>query len=380
MKIMRNSMLAAVCLLSLTMTLGAAWTTKRITSNTGDSARPSIVADGSKIYLVWYDGTPGNYEIFFIKSTSSGATWQTAKRLTNTTGESYNPEIAVSDANVYVVWQDDTLGTGNIYFRKSTDSGTTWQTAKRLTNNIGDCWSPSIAASGSNVYVVWQDDAPGNEEIYFRKSTDGGATWQSKMRLTNNTGVSLIPEIIVNGSNVYVVWYDNTFGGNYDVYLRKSTDYGVTWQTQKRLTNNIGDSSIPNIAFSGSNVYVVWCDATPGNYEIYLRKSKDGGATWQTAKRLTNNTGGSYSPVIAASGTNVYLVWYDYTEYSTGFTEIYFRKSTDDGATWQTTENLTNNTGWSYDPVLAVNSSNVYVFWSDLTPGNYEIYLKYAPK
>jgi hypothetical protein len=41
---------------------------------------------------------------------------------------------------------------------------------------------------------------------------------------------------------------------------------------KKRLTNTAGDSWSPLIAVDGSNIYVVWCDSTPGNGEIYFRK------------------------------------------------------------------------------------------------------------
>ena len=39
----------------------------------------------------------------------------------------------------------------------------------------------------------------------------------------------------------------------------------------------IRNDLIPSIAASGSNVYVVWFDNTPGNFEIFLRKSVNAG-------------------------------------------------------------------------------------------------------
>jgi len=48
--------------------------------------------------------------------------------------------------------------------------------------------------------------------------------------------------------------------------------YGGTWTTNKNLTNNAGYSQYPAIAVDGSNIYVVWTDTTPGNYEIYFKK------------------------------------------------------------------------------------------------------------
>ena len=47
--------------------------------------------------------------------------------------------------------------------------GDTWSTNRRLTNNAGASFSPAIAVYGSNIYVVWQDNTRGDPEIYFKK-------------------------------------------------------------------------------------------------------------------------------------------------------------------------------------------------------------------
>ena len=251
-------------------------------------------------------------------------TWTASKRLTNNAGSSSYPAIAVDGSNIYVVWEDNTLGNLEIYFKKSDDGGATWTTNKRLTTNA-DARCSSIAVNGPNIYVVWTAYAtPGSFEIYFKKSDDGGATWTTSKRLTNNAGPSLLPAITVDGSNIYVVWYDDT-PGNPEIYFKKSDDGGATWTTNKRLTNNAGYSYVPAIAVDGSNICVVWEDYTPGNYEIYFKKSDDGGATWATNKRLTNNAGDSQYPAIAADGSNIYVVWQNFIPTPANY-EIYFTK------------------------------------------------------
>ena len=102
------------------------------------------------------------------------------------------------------------------------------------------------------------------------------------------------------GPPVHVVWEDNT-PGNDEIYFKTSADNGATWSANKRLTNNTGWSGIPSIAASGSNIHVTWIDYTPGNYEIYFKTSADSGATWSANKRLTNNTGASFYPSIAVA-------------------------------------------------------------------------------
>src|SRR4030042_4919249 len=113
--------------------------------------------------------------------------------------------------------------------------------------------------------------------------------------------------------------------------------YGITWTGNKRLTNNAGYSYDPAIAVDGLNTYVVWVDSTSGNYDIYFKKSVDGGITWATTKNLSDNASYSHSPAIAVDGPNIYVAWQDYTS------EIYFKKSVNKGATWTVTKRLTDS-------------------------------------
>jgi hypothetical protein len=121
-----------------------------------------------------------------------------------------------------VVWTDDTPGNEEIYFKKSVDGGIAWTTDKRLTTNTGDSHAPAIAVGGSNIYVVWEDETPGNTEIYFKKSTDGGSTWIQK-RLTNDAPLgSIHPAIAADGSNVYIVWQNFiSMPMNFEIYFKK---------------------------------------------------------------------------------------------------------------------------------------------------------------
>jgi len=51
-----------------TQNLDAAWTLKRLTWNSGYSGDPAIASGAyNHIHVVWYDNTPGNYEIFYKK-------------------------------------------------------------------------------------------------------------------------------------------------------------------------------------------------------------------------------------------------------------------------------------------------------------------------
>ena len=48
--------------------------------------------------------------------------------------------------------------------------------------------APQIAASGSSVYVVWEDQRTRFDDIFINRSTDGGASWLGSDRRLD-TGV-----------------------------------------------------------------------------------------------------------------------------------------------------------------------------------------------
>jgi hypothetical protein len=130
---------------------------------------------GSNVYIVWQDDTPGDFDIFFRVSTNNGSTFASTKNLSNNDGDSRNAQISsVSDA-VRIVWEDTTTttaGDSDIFFKASGNEGATFGSTKNLSNNDGGSLFPQIISSGGNIYVVWQDHTPGNSDIFFKKGVD----------------------------------------------------------------------------------------------------------------------------------------------------------------------------------------------------------------
>jgi hypothetical protein len=89
----------------------------------------------------------------------------------------------------------------------------------------GNTWS--IASQSSNVHVVLWDNRDGNYEIYYKRSTNAGATWEPDMRLTNNPAISGSSSIAVSGDTVHVVWNDNRTV-NWGLYYKRSPNAGIS--------------------------------------------------------------------------------------------------------------------------------------------------------
>ncbi len=377
---MKRAGLMVLGLFFLAQIAQADWSAaQRLTWSSGASEGPAVAVDSSdNLHAVWFDYTPGNWEIYYKRSTDGGATWSAVKRLTWTSGDSFSPAVAVDSSNsIHVVWYDNTPGHFEIYYRRSPDGGTTWGTVKRLTWTSGDSIFPAIAIDGNGtIHVVWDANTSETDEIYYRKSPNGGTTWSTAQRLTWTSGSSTTPAIAVDsGNTIHIVWGDDT-PGNPEFYYKKSADGGAAWSPAQRLTWTSGKSYDAAITIdSGGAIHVVWSDDTPGNYEIYYKRSGDGGTTWGAAKKLTSTSLESLLPAIAIDSSNaIHVVWEDFTP---GNPELHYKRSTDGGTTWSAVQRLSWTLEDSSFPAIAIDSSSaIHIVWQDFTPGNYEIYYK----
>ena len=356
--------------------------------------------------------------------------------LTNNTKDSVYAQVASYKNNVYVVWQennpdsfDDNKANGiynnyrnyDIYIKKSIDGGLTFSKEINLSNNPGFSEHPQIAISGNNVYIAWIDDntssSPSttiakNKEILFRKSIDGGNTFDKIINLSNSSNAdSYNQEIAAAENNVYIVWqditgqtadYDTASGINADnngdrsnisdkknssIILRASTDGGNTFEKVKSLSNSAFES-YPKITAFENSAYVVWNvgiigdvyhdDNSSNNIHngIFFTKSLDNGNSFSDTIKLNSGWNSIGESQIAAYGNNVYVVWGGNPDEKV-VGNMFFVKSSDNGNSFHQPISLTDEKDSLNVEVIADKSNIVYVAWQALLPnGNEEILLK----
>jgi hypothetical protein len=145
--------------------------------------------------------------------------------------------------------------------------------------------------------------------------------------------------------------------------LEDNSALPVVFENATNLTNNEQDSVYGQVAAWNSSVYVIWQDSVSGrNYDVFIKKSTDNGTTFGTPVNLSNNPGFSEHPQLSAYGSNVYAVWADNTP---GNREVVFARSTDEGISFEDALNLSNNTLDSHSQEVAAFGDNVYVVWVD---------------
>lgn len=189
--------------------------------------------------------------------------------------------------------------------------------------------------------------------------------FENATNLTNNPMDSVYGQVAAWNNNVYMLWEDSMPPGyrNYDIFIKSSADKGTTFGAPINLSNNSGFSEHPQIAAYGNNVYAIWADDTSGNREVLFTRSEDNSTSFEKIKNLSNTTSSdSFNQEIAVFGNNVYVVWLD--QGADDNTNILLKASSDGGTTFGRTLHISSNANQETFPKVAAYGDNVYIAWN----------------
>lgn len=321
----------------------------------------------------------------FIPKTCAHVTWtpiQIIKEISISSADmptlSETPSIAAWEKNIHIVWTYwPNEEKSQIYYKKSTDNGKTWDQETLLINqNDIIVISPQIAVSNKNIHIIWKDFRHGNPEIYYIKSTDNGKNWNEPIRVTYNSSRKsniFESQIIAKNDQIFICWKDYRTGSS-EVFFKKSTDNGITWSDDIRVTRDFSASYNPNMYIDSKYIYLVWEDGAR-NAQICFSQSSTFGDSWSPKRYLTTHSGKSNRPTILAHNNSLYVFWQDDRDKDT---TIYYKTSIDKGKSWTNATPITNIAYNSVNPHAIAYNAKIFLFWLDTRDGNYEIYYKTA--
>ncbi len=335
----------------------------KISLDTALNENPSIATYYQNIHIVW-DSFPSelNSEILYRKSNDNGKTWDEPIKITLNTSKAVEPDIAVYKNTVHIVWKDYRNNNPEIYYIKSIDSGNSWSKQQRITynnprkNNIYDI---NIECDKTNVYLVWKDYRTNSSEIFFKKSNDTGDTWSDDQRLTIDFNPSYYPFLSIFENNIYVVYEDRGFF--YNLCLLKSTDYGETWSDKYLLTDTEDSSEKPNIFISENKIYLIWLEYTSNKPEIYFKKSIDNGKTWEEKITIASSSDFIIKPSIYANNNKIIITWHEQKD-DTFY--IKCRESNNAGKSWDEIRELVDDMD-CYNSKITGEGDNIYLCWQE---------------
>jgi hypothetical protein len=306
---------------------GKTWEHSKLTSTYGVYGDPCVIADKHGHFYYFHLSDPDGQgwssdklldRIVCQKSIDGGKTWNKGSFMGFTPPKDQDKEWAVADpksGNIYTTWTQfdkydskSPKDSTHILFSRSTDGGKSWSTAVRINQIGGDCLDddktvegavPTVGTKGE-IYVAWAV----NDKIYFDKSTNHGKTWLKKDITVGDipSGWSIDIPGIGRANGMPVTGCD----------LSESKHKGT--------------------------IYVNWSDQRHGDTDIWLSKSTDGGDTWSAAKKVNDDDSKrhqffNWMAVDPVTGY-IYIIFYDRRNYTDEQTDVYLAYSTDGGETF----------------------------------------------
>ena len=254
------------------------------------------------------------FPINFAVTDDGGVSWSSPAQINNPIQRSSGGDITMGpDGKVYVCWAgvtsispftEDFVG---VAF--TTDGGSNWQVTENafdmnginglLTQkgNIRVNGLPNIAIDTTGgprhgwIYIITTQKnlAPAgtDPDIILNRSTDGGQSWSSGIRVNQNPlndgKIQYFPAVHVDKTGgLNVIFYDdrNTTSDSSGVTLARSEDGGNNWQEFEISDKNFKPAPIgglgqgyqgDNISITSSNgkLWPVWMDNRTGIYQIW---------------------------------------------------------------------------------------------------------------
>jgi hypothetical protein len=373
----------------------AGWAGEQLVDAAADDWEPAIAADPSAPYVyiltTRYGSTkpcPGNCPTPYIaleRSTDGGATWSAGVPLCACKGSGqFDPIIEVAKATgaVYAVYMNGY----NIMFMKSTDHGVTWSAPVGVYGKVSWNDKPILATSDSGKDLFITFNGPTGGDAYVSQSHDFGATW-AVTKLTNNDRYyfAFDADVAADGT-VYLGESAILYGGGgnkgtiptgtIDEHVFVSTNNGASFTDRvvARVQPGIACGAAgctPDYylghhalaADAAGKVVLLYDGATTagGLQTIAAKRSSDKGATWSAAVTLSVTGEQAVDPAIEAGASGDVRAWYMQTSGNGNVDQwnVYYRASTDGGATWSAAVKISDATsGAAY--VTAAGFQEVY--------------------
>ncbi len=180
---------------------------------------------------------------------------------------------------------------GDILITLSSDTGSTWSTPTVVVDGTANQRHPALVHVPSGGYrIVYLSDESGGYGIFSAFSTDG-ITWieEGQVDLGWSSGSFGNPTVTSEGDTALVVSYDKFFGQG--GYVARSTDGGISWDTEMRRINIKG--RLNRILRYPDGTYLCAWQETGGGTVVNIFASYSSDLeTWAPPESLTTNDNG----------------------------------------------------------------------------------------
>jgi hypothetical protein len=298
-------------------------------------------------------------------------------------GASWVPEKAMGgwiDATGSVLYRVNSTDpySGNLFFEKSFDNGTTWSTPVDLGLPAANDGYYGICLLNGSLFVYdW--DSITTSDILIKRSSDLGSTWSDTIPVIQTSMPDPPPNhLVFLDGTIYMVYWNEEFipPSTYTdkLFVIHSNDMGDTWEGNQYLDTG----AMSQVKEDGGVLYVSYIHPEFVGLDIYgsisIIKSTDG-ASWTaplTVAKFTNATDPSLFHSLAVSEGRIAVAYLDYrVEVPADKYTVRVNYSADDGITWTDLGDVTGMSTNAELPTVMIKNNTLLFFWVDLGTGDW---------
>ncbi len=257
------------------------------------------------IYIAWarFTADLSSSLIYSLSSVNGGASYEPPVRVSEAAGVQWPVPATGPNGDLFIAWFR--YFPRGIYMDRSTDMGQTFGSDVLVTSLAASAGEingrilvfpfPAFVIDNnpispyiSNMYIAYMDDAGPDMDIFFIRSTDNGLDWSTRIRLNDdddgNGADQFHPWLSVDERGViHAVFYDRRLDVPdnllFDLFYTRSTDGGLTWSANERITtvsSNPNEAALAGLigeyiglsAWQGQ-VQMAWTDTRNGNQDVF---------------------------------------------------------------------------------------------------------------
>jgi predicted amidohydrolase len=359
---------------------------------TAEQTQPATAGDGAGRIAVVYGESPagaGGARLRLAVSSDGGVTFRALAPLAPAAaGDPIAPALAYGAAGLYLAWQErDASGAYRVYVALSTDHGASFSAPVRVgAEGSGEEWAPALALGPAGVLVAFVSTVAQNERVYVARAAPGTIAFGAALPADPAAPVEpagaarnnqWAPDVAAGaGGEAAVAWVDFR-RANWDVFVARSSDGGASFAPAERADDGTDAPERlhddPSLAYAGGALAGAWTDVRLRQAPARPRVARLPGPSAPLGSAPPEASG--YRPRLATLGDGrVIAAWQDFRTLGN---DVYLAASADGGATFGPEARVDDGgegPSYQFAPRPAdAGAGRVVVVWEDTRSGRRQV-------
>ncbi|MCK5786546.1 MAG: T9SS type A sorting domain-containing protein [Candidatus Sabulitectum sp.] len=294
------------------------WLDYPLTDGLHTQGRVDMYSDPSSGMVFAVSGSSDPVRANILATCTDGDSWSAPVNVCQHEYWDWHPTVGGDGTgNVWTAWQsmrDDHNGY-EIYV--SLWSGSSWNSAVRLTNSDPFDVEPSMSGGNGHTWLVWQKWDGGDPDIVGRMWT--GSQWTVEETIAGTDASERYPDVAWNGTGYGLVYHSKSDDG-WVIGFRDAPDSGV-FGSETVISSLIGENRYPCIAGTSAGFAAVW---QRQNGKIMFSSSN--GGVWSTPEMVSESDHGVLPSLVVTASGSIIVSW------TSGMNSIRYNEW--NGSTW----------------------------------------------